>query len=742
MAIPGNMLSSTTEMIDPNTSGWTNHRNTVIALGSGGRSGPGCLAITSRGAGLMEVRTASSYPVVPGELYQVFADAAATAVPEHIGIRWLNADGTQISVTWGLYTAQVSGTWHRIGVAGRAPAGAARAHVLIGADATAGGQTIFAENVYLGLPIRTLGNLFSFNVESSELSVDTWRPEANVSISRTVPVSSWAVTWYTAGGHVLTLTAAAAGTMSALCTDRAEVTPGVDYMAHAYLAPPATGAQAWLELRYYNAAGDQIAAARGRLAAASTGWQRQRVSAVAPAEAATCAIAVGVDAAGAGQRLRVETVVATVAPQARTDNVLTYRESSFEQDTGGWQVASGAATIARSAPWGAAAYDGSYSLTITADGPGTSSIVSPVVSVPHASGLMWRVELRIYSTSGAWSLARSIRWFDADGTLISTDPGAADDIPAGGWWWAYSGRQAPDGAVQAQAELTLTAAGAGVFRVDQVALWQTLLNVEVEPHDEDAYLTITLRELAVGSLLSVYRVGPDGARTVVRGSAGLIDRQLVTGDQLVVEDYEAPIGVPVSYWIEIRQQDGTLTETRESGLATLTPGDPNWTWLKDPANPQRNMRVLVKQAPEWKQPITTAEYRVRGRPNAVIHSDVRSGAEGDLVAWTLTEAERRALTLLLSSGNTLLWQCAPGSGEDDLYVSVGEVARPRVIPLRTEEMREWTLPLTTADMPVAVGINGTSGRTWQDVMAEFATWQDVMATYATNEDLFLDRRRA
>ena len=43
-------------------------------------------------------------------------------------------------------------------------------------------------------------------------------------------------------------------------------------------------------------------------------------------------------------------------------------------------------------------------------------------------------------------------------------------------------------------------------------------------------------------------------------------------------------------------------------------------------------------------------------------------------------------------------------------------------------------------MPTTVGVNGATGRTWQDVLTEFATWQDVLDTYATWEDVFLDRR--
>jgi hypothetical protein len=114
--------------------------------------------------------------------------------------------------------------------------------------------------------------------------------------------------------------------------------------------------------------------------------------------------------------------------------------------------------------------------------------------------------------------------------------------------------------------------------------------------------------------------------------------------------------------------------------------------------------------------------------------------EGGLAIWTRSDAERAALHLLLNSGNTLLWQAVPGMGVDDMYVSVGEVPETRVGKLAQEQWRAWTLPLTEADMPVTTAVNGSGGRTCQDIVAEFATCADLLSVYGTSEDLLLDRR--
>jgi hypothetical protein len=236
LAIPGNLLSPTTESVDPNTSGWTSKLNCTISKGIGGRNGDGCLAVKSVAAGEMQVRTVSSYPVTAGTVYYAFADTAGV-VGERIGIRWLNATGGEVGVAYSATTMAASSSWHRVSTAGVAPAGTTKAQVILSSTETGAAVNHFWENVYLGLPIRVLGNLLPFNTESTEVDASGWTPVVNATISRQVPVMSWAVTNYLAGGHTLAMTAVAAGNASVLAVDRPTVTPFTEYLAYAYLQP-------------------------------------------------------------------------------------------------------------------------------------------------------------------------------------------------------------------------------------------------------------------------------------------------------------------------------------------------------------------------------------------------------------------------------------------------------------------------------------------------------------------------
>jgi hypothetical protein len=741
--IPGNMLSLVTEMVDPNTSGWTTKQNCSISLGTGGRNGTGCLAVKSTSSGEMQARTVSSYTVTAGTVYQVFADASGATVAERIGIRWLTSSNVEVSITWSLTTAAASATWHRIGVAAAAPMGATRAQVVVSSSPLAGAVTSFFENFYLGLPIRTTGNLMPFGVESVEVDATRWTVEANGALTRQAPMVSWAVDNYLAGGEVLALTAAAGGNSVARTVDRPTVTPGTEYRAYCYLNPPTSGSDTWIELRYYNAAGTQVQVTRGSLAAPGTGWYRQQVSDFAPSTAATCGIAVGITSATTGQVLRIEQVVVTVVPEVRAGSVLPYADASFEQGVAGWTKTTGVATIARSTPWGTYGIDGSYALTVTSTTATASVIRSAKFALPAGSGgLTWRVQITEQVTAGGWTMTRGIRWYDASNVDLGLTASTSASAPTPGWWSLFFEGTAPPTATQAAVELTLTATATNsVMRLDAIALWQTLSITSVVVVPDTASTVVTMRELVPDFLLRVYRVTADGTQTLVRGPSGLLDGTFViTSDELVIEDYEAPLATEFWYSIEVIDPDDSSVETRTSGTYLIPHDDINMAWLKDPGNPQRGLQVMVAKAPDWQRPIEQAVMRVAGRRNAVVLSDVRSGREGELQVWTRTDDELAALNRLLDPGSVLLWQAAPGMGVTDMYVAVGQITEARTGGTAMDPWRAWSLPLTVTDMPTATGINGSAGRTWQDVLSENTTWGDLPGKYLTWEHVFLDHQ--
>ncbi|MEV7112331.1 hypothetical protein [Streptomyces anulatus] len=740
MPIPGNMLSSVVEMVDPNASGWTAMLNATIGLGSGGRVGDGVLVMRSVAAGEVRARTVSSYPVVEGTVYQTLADASGATIPERIGIRWLNAANVEISITWSLTTATASTSWHRISVAGPAPVGAVRAQVVVSTTAAAPVVINYFENFYLGLPIRIANNMLTFAAESPEIDTTAWAVEANGTLGRTAPAVSWAADFFTIGGHVWTLTVTANGNASVLCSERAPVVVGTDYMAVAYLNPPTSGSTVWIELRYYDAGGAQISATRSTLAAPGTGFYRQRASDPAPAGAVTCGVAVGITGATAGQVVRFETVGVCPPPQLRAGSVLPYADGSFEQGVGSWTKISGVATLARSSPWGAAAFEGSYCLVVSSTTASSSVIRS--ARYPIQEMITQRLGIIYQAAVGTWQIGYGIRWYDAVGTDLGVSSWPPTATTTGWWGVTYTGGPPPAGATHMAAELTVVALSAGAsLRLDHLRLYASLPSMETAVVEATGSITVTLRELTVGDLLRLYRVDPSGNRTMVRGPHGLWNgTEPIATDSMRIEDYEAPLGVATAYIAELIDPVTGTVLRRQLTAVTIPWPDPNRAWLKDPGNPQRNLVVVVAAQPSWTRPIEQAEYVVKNRRNKVVHSGMRQGREGEVQVWTHSDAERERLNWLLDSGNVLLWQTGPGLGVGDLYMTVGASGEDREGPAQ-DPVRIWKLPIVEADMPVTTGVNGSGGRMWQDVLSVFPTWQAVLDAYGSWEAVLLDRRK-
>lgn len=741
MAIPGNFLAAVTEMVDPDTSGWQTVLNCTKSLGSGGRNGDGVLTLTSVASGEMQASTVATFPVTAGTLYQTFADAASANQAERIGIQWLNSSRTQIGLTWSATTNAASASWHRIGVAGPCPVGATLARVVLSATPTAAAKTHFFENVYLGPPITTTGNVFSFNVESGgEIDATGWAVDANCTLTRDVPVAVWPYNWYLSGGNTIKMTVTANGNSSLKTAEQPGVIAGTEYKGDLYISPPTSGAACWVEMRWYDNISTLISAKRAVLVQPSTGVFRQTVSGIAPAGAVSVVLAAGITSATAGQILRVEGAVITVSPPLLAGSVIPYEDSSFEQGIGQWTVGSGVATIARTTPWGTAASEGAYSLTITSSTATKSTLVSG--RYPVTPGLSWRAQVRVQSPAGTWQVAPTIHWYNAGGTSISRSSPTADPIPSGtSWWRDWNDIVAPAGAVTAAVEVDVTAPSVGAtLRLDSVVLLQTVPAFTANGDDDLGLVTLVLREMNAGDDLTLYRV-VGGRQSIVRGPDGWVQGLALASDEIVFEDYEAPLGVPLYYRLETYDPaTAALSGTGASSTVTLSLPDPSECWIKDPLQPQRNLRLRASVAPDWSRPVEQTEYRIRGRRNTVILSDVRGGLTGTLKVWTLTDDERSGLHFALDTGNTLFFQFAPGLGLDDMYAAVGEAAEPRLIPYAGEPRRQWSLPLTQQDAPIG-GVGGTAGWTVQDVVTTWDAVADVNAAYATLLDLILDNRQ-
>lgn len=205
----------------------------------------------------------------------------------------------------------------------------------------------------------------------------------------------------------------------------------------------------------------------------------------------------------------------------------------------------------------------------------------------------------------------------------------------------------------------------------------------------------------------------DGTSYAVRGASPYT----LSGEVGVVDDYEAPLDIAVSYTAVANTGDTVSTGNITLGGSEAF-GSPT-SWLKDPSVPARNVPVQLSGSLELSYPARIGVFDVIGKSNAVAVAGVRGAARFRLTLATLNPASIDDLRTILLSGNVLLLQTPGGYRLGNTYVAVNDVSE--VYPTRVLRMsaRYWQLDVVKVDRPVGA------------YLAAFNTWADATATYGT-----------
>lgn len=173
---------------------------------------------------------------------------------------------------------------------------------------------------------------------------------------------------------------------------------------------------------------------------------------------------------------------------------------------------------------------------------------------------------------------------------------------------------------------------------------------------------------------------------------------LAGNTEFVVTDYEVGNGVTAKYRARATYLSSGLPITGswvESTLSATWVSD--YTWIKDPLDPSKNMVVKLREVPEESYGVRQGVFHVLGSPNAVVVSDVRQGPSVEISVKVDTIEDVARLRDLLSSQVVLIH--APDSydlGFD--YVALGPANRQRHrrFVLRAEW---WPLSAIQVDAP-------------------------------------------
>ncbi|MFF9525363.1 hypothetical protein ACF1DV_25790 [Streptomyces achromogenes] len=725
MSVPTNLLGANVESVETDTSGWVAGANTTLFKSSRWYMGAASLGMTATATGSVTASTASRVAVTAGVTYQAYAYFAAVTAgagrTATVTVDWYSTStgGTAISSSSGSVSLDATTAWNAPPpqVTAQAPAGAQYAALTITVSGVSAGQQMCADLATLGRPFNYSVNLLPYTATSVETDTSEWAAEANTSLSRTQPTAREG--WYS-----LVLTSGAAGQLGAVSIP-VSVTPGTAYMGQ--VSAQSAYGSIRVDLRWHDSTGTLISTTTGQdWALSSSAWTTCNTIGMAPAGAATARLVLAPTATAAGQTWLCDIMaVLDLTTVYSADDLIPAGASDFEGGIDpGWTVTGGTASLSSTY-----AYSNTYSMSMIADGGDLSISLTTPVARPAVAGQSYQLRAPLRIPSGALPWATQIEWLDSTGSSLRTRWQTWTPGTGGGWYTGPMGDIAPEGVVAVRVGVTYTglAAGTTVY-IDRVQLIPGGLTVAAVPAGGGGVaLTVTgLTTVGPTWRWSLVRIDSAGNSAPVRGWTGDLTDQTITGDVAVVTDYEAPLGVPVQWRLTVRDPAGPGWQSYTSDPVTLDAPATD-VWLKDPGLPARSVQLTVgTPMPTWSRAARQGVNSVRGRQLPVVISDVRSGKTGTITVITETDDDVRALWWVLETGNTLLLQWPPGWGEDDMYVSVGDVQAAPVVDYAEFHDRAWQLPLTQVDRPIG-GITGSADRTWQTVKDSGPTWLDALA---------------
>ncbi|MFE4229123.1 hypothetical protein ACFRJ8_14685 [Arthrobacter sp. NPDC056886] len=239
---------------------------------------------------------------------------------------------------------------------------------------------------------------------------------------------------------------------------------------------------------------------------------------------------------------------------------------------------------------------------------------------------------------------------------------------------------------------------------------------------------ITITGLGVGdSVVSVWR-SADGLREPVRGA-----RRVTLVDSTYLIDYDAPLGRPITYEVEVVSgPSGADRVTSSSVTVNSLTG-----WLMDPLVPQSAVPIIGTHDTDGTpylrgEALAQLEYsadvsliNVMGSDKPMALFGQRMAARGVPLSMGTRSAEQNAkLKSLLMSSALLLFRPVPGFGVDlpgSMFVTVPSAVEVPVDVAWGGSLTWWDLKADTVAAPVLKVLTATF--TYGDVALLFATYQ-------------------
>jgi len=253
----------------------------------------------------------------------------------------------------------------------------------------------------------------------------------------------------------------------------------------------------------------------------------------------------------------------------------------------------------------------------------------------------------------------------------------------------------------------------------------------VEPEVKSVRLDYTAPALTVS--VTITRTGPSGVPATVRNWQA---EPAVPGP-IIARDFEAPIGVPLTYTAQSFNVAGAVIDTATATITVPSAGCSD-TWLNDLARVNNSMLVTIESLPDLDFPVPNSVHEIITRRAPIVASDIGHTPAFELSVLTQSLDDRDQARAILANGVPVLLRTPPEDGIGNLYFSVLGVHEQRIVTNGTVPDRRFVISGRQVQRPDP-GLYAPIGiATYNHVKATFATYAALKAGRASYDAVLYD----
>jgi len=258
------------------------------------------------------------------------------------------------------------------------------------------------------------------------------------------------------------------------------------------------------------------------------------------------------------------------------------------------------------------------------------------------------------------------------------------------------------------------------------------VTADIESTLRDVRLTYSVP--AGAATVRFSRTGPSGVSADVRGWS---NRPATPNTTVAARDFEAPIGVAITYTAQTMDATGAVIDT-ETVTVTIPAADCPDMWLTDLARSQNTMRILIESLPELDYPVPNSVHEIITRRAPIVSSDIAHTPAFELSFLTDTLDQRDRATAALGNGVPVLLRTPPEDGIGNLYMAVLAFKEQRIVTGGTEPARRFVVSARQVERPDPALYVPGAPTTYDEVKARFATYQDMRDQRANYDAVLYD----